>query len=88
MIRVGGLPPFDWRDRKIYQSLLSVDRAGWAWEWLRRNERYVAIATALPPLALCVLRQMPLVTLMTVPGQNGGASPWGLHFRGTTAKAR
>ncbi|MEQ7874246.1 DUF2285 domain-containing protein [Sphingomonas sp. ASV193] len=30
----------DWRDPDAYASLLTVDRSGWAWEWLRRDDGY------------------------------------------------
>ena len=30
----------DWRDREQYRHMLDLDRAGWAWEWLRRNPDY------------------------------------------------
>ncbi|WP_368408136.1 transcriptional regulator domain-containing protein [Asticcacaulis machinosus] len=30
----------DWREASAYHPLLKMDRAGWAWLWLRRNERY------------------------------------------------
>lgn len=29
-----------WRDASNYQSLVEMDRVGWAWAWLRRNARY------------------------------------------------
>jgi hypothetical protein len=31
----------DWRDIEQYRHLLDLDRAGWAWEWLRRRPGYV-----------------------------------------------
>lgn len=31
----------DWRDVEQYRHLLDLDRAGWAWEWLRRHREYV-----------------------------------------------
>lgn len=30
----------DWRNADDYRHLLDLDRAGWAWEWLRRNLEY------------------------------------------------
>jgi len=30
----------DWRDAEQYRHMLDLDRAGWAWEWLRRNPDY------------------------------------------------
>jgi len=35
---------WDWRDRANYRDLLHLDRAGWAWKWLRRNPDYIARA--------------------------------------------
>lgn len=34
----------DWRDADQYGYLTGLDRAGWAWEWLRRNPDYGATA--------------------------------------------
>jgi hypothetical protein len=34
----------DWRDANSKKPLLKRDRAGWAWEWLRRNPDYIAQA--------------------------------------------
>lgn len=31
----------DWRNPDDYRHLLDLDRAGWAWEWLRRHRDYV-----------------------------------------------
>lgn len=36
---------WDWRDRANYRDLLHLDRAGWAWKWLRRNPDYIAQAS-------------------------------------------
>ena len=43
----------DWRDLDAYQHLWDMDRAGWAWEWLRRNADYRAdaVAASLDPAA-------------------------------------
>jgi hypothetical protein len=37
-------PPPDWRNAKTYHPLLSLDRAAWAWQWLKRNPEFVASA--------------------------------------------
>ena len=37
-VSAGGLP--DWTDGPAYGGLLSADRSAFAWEWLRRTERY------------------------------------------------
>jgi hypothetical protein len=50
---VPSLLPFllpDWRDAEAYAPLLEAERSAFAWEWLRRNERYARAARA-PPLA-------------------------------------
>ena len=36
---------FDWRDGEAYAPLLGADRSLLAWEWLRRDGRYVEVAT-------------------------------------------
>ena len=30
----------DWRDEEQYRHMLDLDRAGWAWEWVRRSPDY------------------------------------------------
>jgi hypothetical protein len=68
----------DWRDVEQYRHLLDLDRAGWAWEWLRRRRDYIgddgdknsgldSSATSQPAL----IRQVRPAT----------ASQWGLCFR-------
>ncbi len=37
-------PTADWQDSRSYQALLCLDRADWAWEFLRRNFADVAFA--------------------------------------------
>ncbi|WP_373278325.1 transcriptional regulator domain-containing protein [Sphingomonas pituitosa] len=37
----------DWRDDAPYRALAGIDRAGLAWEWLRRDPSYAAMATRL-----------------------------------------
>lgn len=32
----------DWRDPESYKHLQKLDRAGWAWEWLKRNPDFIA----------------------------------------------
>ncbi len=43
-----GISHANWRDPANYKSLLNLDRAGWAWEWLRRNPDYIALTARLP----------------------------------------
>jgi len=37
-------PPPDWRNAKTYRPLLSLDRAAWAWQWLKRNPEFLVSA--------------------------------------------
>ena len=34
----------DWADPKGYDALAGLDRAGWAWEWLKRDRGFAAVA--------------------------------------------
>lgn len=71
--KLGAMTISTWRDPKLYQSLLTVDRAAWAWEWLRRNPLYAAMASAVRPASVRVLRRSPLIAMITLPGPEGGA---------------
>jgi hypothetical protein len=77
-------PAFDWHERKFYQNLSYADRTGWAWEWLRRNEGYAAMADTAPLPITEILRPEPPIVVLTMPEGEGGMSDWGLHFCGTT----
>ena len=74
-----GPPRANWRDPTNYKSLLTLDRAGWAWEWLRRNPDYIARTNQLPtrtPL------EQPGLRLRVITTSNAKeARDWGLHFR-------
>ncbi|MFL0415730.1 transcriptional regulator domain-containing protein [Sphingomonas sp. 179-A 2A2 NHS] len=37
----------DWRDSAPYRALIGIDRAGLAWEWLRRDPAYAALSARL-----------------------------------------
>ncbi|RHW18196.1 DUF2285 domain-containing protein [Sphingomonas gilva] len=37
---VADCPAADWRDAALYAALIGCDRAGFAWEWLRRDPAY------------------------------------------------
>ena len=70
----------DWRDPTHYKSLLTLDRAGWAWKWLRRNPDYIARTAQLltrPRLGQPGTRLRVITT-----SDAEEASDWGLHFRG------
>ena len=44
-------PRADWRDPESYKSLVDLDRAGWAWEWLKRNPDFATAAGRLPQVS-------------------------------------
>lgn len=44
-------PRADWRDPENYKSLVDLDRAGWAWEWLKRNPDFATAAGRLPQVS-------------------------------------
>ena len=68
-----------WRNPGSYKSLLSLDRAGWAWEWLRRNPDYIALATQFPTRARV---NQPGTRLRIITASDAEeACDWGLHFR-------
>jgi hypothetical protein len=68
-------PPHDWRNAAAYRALLDIDRAGIAWEWLRRDPSYIAFSREhLPDAGLRSARGMFVRT-------EANALRWGLHFR-------
>jgi len=70
----------DWRDPEQYRHLLDLDRAGWAWEWLRRNPEYVDEARDKPAVDIDVVGASRMTILRCSALLRGG--PWGLSFRG------
>ncbi|WP_407932561.1 transcriptional regulator domain-containing protein [Acidiphilium iwatense] len=73
----------DWRNPDDYRHLLDLDRAGWAWEWLRRHRDYVgevdqgnAISSETNALA-GTIRPIQLAA-----AAHDRAPAWGLCFRG------
>jgi hypothetical protein len=65
----------DWQDGAAYQSLQHMDRAGWAWEWLKRNGGFkdaLKSSTCLTSIDRTVVRLDAASHAMT----------WGLMFRG------
>ena len=44
-------PRADWRDPESYKPLIDLDRAGWAWEWLKRNPDFATAAGGLPQVS-------------------------------------
>lgn len=61
----------DWKDAGAYAPLLGADRSVFAWEWLRRDERYRAAAIR----ALVEDREISRGDGVCHPG----AARWGLH---------
>ena len=62
----------DWRNAEAYAPLLQVERSGFAWEWLRRNERYREDA-------LRVLDRKSSMEAGFPADADEGAERWGLH---------
>jgi hypothetical protein len=66
----------DWQDPAAYHWCHDLDRAGFAWEFLRRHSGYHGTATvgpaSLPPVTSYV-EILPAASLV--------AQPWGLSFR-------
>jgi hypothetical protein len=65
-------PPRDWRDGSCYAALLALERPAFAWEWLRRDERYRRDAQAFG-----FVRRT--VSGIEVRAEDDRASKWGLH---------
>jgi hypothetical protein len=66
-------------DSDAYRDLLELDRAGWAWEWLRRNPAYVGeTALAVPTAPWIIRRDAPFLR----------GRPWGLCFPGIAGEPR
>lgn len=61
----------DWKDANAYRPLLQLERAGFAWEWLRRQEDYREAALQCLGLA----RRLPLGLRV----EELAAANWGLH---------
>ncbi|TSD83654.1 hypothetical protein FFK22_036605 [Mycobacterium sp. KBS0706] len=57
-----------------------LDRAGWAWEWLRHNPAYREAAAGAFPRRV-ILRRDPEIAVLVLPGRPA-ADHWGLLFPG------
>jgi hypothetical protein len=68
----------DWRDVEQYWHLLDVDRAGWAWEWLRRNRDYVGEDDDENSASDSSAKSQPTLIRRAQPDPAG---QWGLCFR-------
>ncbi len=67
----------DWRDFEQYRHLLDLDRAGWAWEWLRRRPDYAGESNNERPNRGS--RAKPFPTLIRS-AESGLECQWGLCF--------
>lgn len=70
----------DYRNLSQYRHMLELDRAGWAWEWLRRNPDY---ERACGEDATVAERQAPdtLSGAIVLQSTSACLSPWGVCFR-------
>ena len=78
--------PPDWRDAQQYRYLLDLDRAGWAWEWLRRHVAYEGAASHLVSTGGGGI-SMPRLEVVNVIDDKL-SSQWGLCFRGLSKLPR
>lgn len=74
----GPLRP-DWRDVEQYRHLLDLDRAGWAWEWLRRSPDYAGEGGDEGKKSTRDLSVQSEPVLLR-PASRGYAYQWGLCF--------
>jgi len=65
----------NWRSGVPYCALEGIDRAGLAWEWLRRDPGYVAFWHGFEGTSAPGTLVLPLQA-------DAFARQWGLHFRG------
>ena len=68
-----------WRDPANYKHLLKLDRAGWAWIWLRCNPTYRAWASQLCSHAQVDQTETRLRVITASAAEE--VRDWGLHFR-------
>lgn len=75
------LPPpvRDWRDEATYEDLKRLDRRGFAWEYLRRNETFRETLHETPASEMRVVRG----ALVIYAAPNATLEQWGLRFRRT-----
>lgn len=71
-------PNFDWQNPRAYASIGDVDRAGLAWEFVRRDPSYHAELSN-DAIGHGCLSDGPVL----VPDGEEIAHAWGLSFRGT-----
>lgn len=61
-------------------TALGIDRAGWAWEWLRRNLAYQREAASASRPQRTILRRDPKIELLTLSDRPVAAEHWGVLF--------
>lgn len=69
----------DWRNAQSYRPLRRCDRAGWAWEFLRRNADYRATWRDAKH-AVAAHTTSPHVTVLTMPTDPEALAEWGIFF--------
>jgi hypothetical protein len=70
------VPPLFRGRQPDYERLLDLDRAGWAWEWLRRNPNFAALKSI---SGARLPARFPLVIRPDAASEHG-LLRWGLHF--------
>ena len=71
-------PRAGWRESDSYRPLLELDRAGWAWEWLRRNPDFSAMTGPQPGVKRESAGAQPRI--IAAPAMQT-LKRWGLLFR-------
>ena len=69
----------DWRMEGNYRPLIGLDRAGLAWEWLRRDPAYVEASA----VRNCGVSR----SVITDAAEPSWSARWGIHFRGRAGSA-
>lgn len=70
----------DWRDPESYKHLQKLFRAGWAWEWLKRNPEFIAACRQTAGFNI-VQRGGAGAPWMLSPADIDRFSRWGVLFR-------
>jgi hypothetical protein len=67
----------NWEDPETYENL---DSAGWAWEFLRRNNEYRAVALH-PRDDINIVRHAPNLRVIEAAKTYDEVRRWGVRFR-------
>ena len=70
----------EWRNASGHDHLLRLEPTGWAWEFLRRNPRYIDTVTRLAPCRRDRLPHNPRFQVIHTAHDPGVAAAWGLLF--------